>query len=124
MSNVDLLMYRMNVTHHYGCMGQQCRYQRMGKMPGVSLESHLEPIETFIHGRLLGIPNHYLRFDHMQALFFLLTLLRDPLWHYRVKELHPKNRPFNIAGGCCLYEREPMGLDLHGLVDHLIDVGP
>jgi len=65
-------------------------------MPGVSLTSHLEQVETFIHGRLEGIPNDYLRFRHNQALFFLLTLLGDPLWRYRVRELHPKTRLFSF----------------------------
>ena len=63
-SDVDLLMYRMNGTRHYGCMGQQYRYHRMENIPGVSLESHLERIETFIHGRLMGILNDYLRIDN------------------------------------------------------------
>jgi len=117
-------MYRMNVTHYCGCTGWQYRYQRMGKMLGMGLESDLEWIETFIHGKLLGIPNDCLRFDHNQTLFFLLTLSRDPLWCYKVKKLHPKTRPFHIIDGCFLCELELIGLDLHGLVDRLIDIGP
>jgi len=92
-------MYKMKGTRHYGCMGRGCRYQRMEKMPRVILE-----IETFIHGRLEGILNDYLRFDHNQPLFFLLTVSSDPLWCYRVKEIHPKDRPFHFIGGCCLCE--------------------
>jgi len=93
-------------------------------MPRISLESHFEKIETFIHRRLLRITNECLRFDHNQTLFFLLTLSRDPLWRSRVKKLHPKTRPFHIAGRCFLCEWELIWLDLHGLVDRLIDIGP
>ena len=75
-------------------------------MPGVNLESHLEKIETFIHGRLLEIANDYLRFDHNQELFFLLTLLTDPLWRYRVKELYPKTRPFPEEEPLAKYDPE------------------
>jgi len=93
-------------------------------MPGVSLTSHLEWVETFIHGRLEGIPNNCLRFAHNKALFFLLTLLGGPVCCSRVRELHPKTRLFNFFNRCCLCEWEPMGMNLAGLVDHLIDVGP
>jgi len=41
-SDVNLLTPRMNPTRRYRCMGQRYRFERMGKMPGVSLESHLE----------------------------------------------------------------------------------
>ena len=93
-------------------------------MYGVSLTSHLEQVETFIHGRLEGMPSDCLRFRHNQTLFFLLTLLCDSVWHYRVREFHPKNRLFNFIRRCCLCDWEPMGSDLEELVDHLINVGP
>ena len=95
-SDSNLLKYRMHRTCHCGCMGRRCHYWRMEKMPGVSLASHLERVETLIHERLEGIPNDCLRFGHNQALFFLLTLLGDPLWRYRVRELHPKTRLFSF----------------------------
>jgi len=81
-------------------------------MPGVSLTSHLERVETFIHGRLEGIPNDCLRFRHNQALFFFLALLSDPVWHYWVRKLHLKNRLFNFIDRCCMCDWEPMGFDL------------
>ena len=92
-------------------------------MPRVSLTSHLKRVETFIRRRFDGIPNECLRFGHNQTLFFLLTLLSDPVWHYRVRKLHPKTRLFSFFGRCYLYDWEHMGLDLEGLEDHLIDVG-
>ena len=95
-SDLVLLMLRMNGTRHCGCMGRRCRYRRMEKKPEVSLASYLEQIEAFIHGRLEEIPNDYLRFGSNQALFFLLTLLGDPVWHYRINELHPKARLFSF----------------------------
>jgi len=69
----------------------------MEKRPGVSLTSHLEQVKAFIHGRLEEISNDYLRFGSNQALFFLLALLGDPAWHYRVRELHPKTRLFSFS---------------------------
>jgi len=65
-----------------------------------------------------------LRFDHNQALFFLLTLWGDPLWRYTVNELHPEERAFMVAGDCCLCKWQPINFNLNELVDHLIDVGP
>ena len=50
-------------------------YGRIRKLPGVSLESHLKRIHTFLQERLAEIPNDCLRFDHNQAPFFLKTLL-------------------------------------------------
>lgn len=46
---------------------------------GVSLKSDLEWIETFLYGRLAEILDDCLRSDHNHALFYLLTLLKDPL---------------------------------------------
>ena len=74
-------------------------------------------------GDYWGIPMDWLRFDQNQALFFLWALSSDLLWCYRVKEVHPKNKPFPFVGGCCLCEWEPIGLDLYGLVDCLIEIG-
>ena len=48
-------------------------------MHGVSLISHLEQVDDFIHGMLEEIPNDCLKFVHNQTLFFLLTLLGDPM---------------------------------------------
>ena len=117
-------MSRMNPTRRRGCLGRRRPYERIEKMPGVSLGNHLERIHTFIQGRLLGTSNDSLRFDHNQALFFLKTLSSDPLWCYRIKELHPKNRLYHFAGGCSLCEWEPTGMDMDGLVDRPIDIGP
>jgi len=63
-SDLGLLMSRMNATRHCDCMGRRCRHQRLGKLPGVSLESHLERVEIFLHGRLAEVPNDCLRFEH------------------------------------------------------------
>ena len=52
-SDLGLLMYRMNMSRHCGCMGHCCRYQRMKKKPRADLASHLERLEEFIH-RTLG----------------------------------------------------------------------
>jgi len=79
-SDVEFLSYTMNWTRHCSCMGWRCHYHRIEKIPRVSLESHLERIETFVHGRLMGTPNGILRFDHNQALFFLLSPSSDLLW--------------------------------------------
>jgi len=63
-SDLDPLMSRMNVARHCGCMGRPCRHQRLGKVPEVSLESHLERVEIFIHGRLVEVLDDCLRFNH------------------------------------------------------------
>ena len=73
-----LLMSRMNATRHCDCMGRCDRHQRLGKIPGASLVSHLERVEIFLHVRLAEVPNDCLRFDHNQAFFFLLTLSGGP----------------------------------------------
>jgi len=93
-------------------------------MLGASLTIHLEQVETFIHGRSEAIPNDYLRFGHNQAPFFLLNLLGDLVWRYRVRELHPRTRLFTFFGRYCVCGREPTRMNLAGLVDHLIDMGP
>jgi len=87
------------------------------------LESHLERIHTFIQGRLLETLWDFFRFDYNQALSFLKTLLSDSLWHYRVKELHAKDRSYHIATGCFLCEWEPIGMCMDGLVEYVIDIG-
>jgi len=112
-SDLDLLISRMNTDRHCGCMGWPCHHQRLGKVPRVSLESHLERVEIFIHGRLAEVPNDCLRFNHNQALFFLLTLWGNPLWHYRVEELHPGERAFMVARDYCLCKWQPMGFNLN-----------
>jgi len=114
----------MNAARHCGCIGRPCHHQRLGKIPGVSLESHLERVKIFIHGRLAEVPDDCLRFDHNQALFFLLTLWGDPLRRYRVEELHPGERAFMVARDYCLCKWQPTGFNLNELVDHLMDVGP
>jgi len=96
----------------------------MGKMPGVSLESHLEQVHNFLRASLGEIPNDCLRFVHNETLFFLLTLKRDLLWHYRVKTLHPKPKPFHADGECCLCEWVPMEMTMGELVDYLMDICP
>jgi len=96
----------------------------MGKMPRVSLKVHLEQAHTFLQVRLEEIPNDCLIFVHNQTLFFLLTHKRDPLWHYRVKRLHPRLRSFHIDGRCCLCDWVPMEMTMGELVDYLIDIGP
>ena len=93
-------------------------------MHAVNLTSHLERIETFLHRRLEGILSDYLRFGHNQVVFFLLTFLSDLVWRCRVSELHPKNKLFHFVRRCYLCDWEPLGLDLEGLVDHLIDIRP
>ena len=123
-SDLDLLIYRMNGTSHYACMGCRCRYRWMEKTPRVILTSHLEWVEAFILGILKGISNNCLRFGSNHALLFLLTLLGDPVWSYKVREHHPKTRLFSFFGTCCLYQCEPMEMNLAWLVDYLIDVGP
>jgi len=96
----------------------------MRKLSRVSLKSHLERIHAFLQERLDEIPNDCFRSDHNQALFFLKTVIPDPLWRFRVRELHLKNRPYHFAGGCRLCEWEPMGMTMDGLVDYLKDIGP
>ena len=99
----DSLMYRMNGTYHCSCMGHCYHYRRMEKRPGVSLAKHLKWIEAFIHARLEEISNDCFRLKSNQALFFLLTLLGDPVWHYRINELHPKARLFSFYNRCFSY---------------------
>jgi len=84
----------------------------------------LEQVKIFIHGRLAEFPNDCLRFDHNEALFFLLTLWGDPLRRYRVEKLHRGERVFMVARDCCLCKWQPMGFNLNELVDHLMDAGP
>ena len=74
MSDLGLLMSRMNAAGHCGCIGRPYRHQRLAKIPGASFESHIERVEIFLYGRLAEVPDDCLRFDHNQALFFLLTL--------------------------------------------------
>jgi len=74
----------------------------MEKKAGIDLASHLEWIEEFIHGRLEEIPNDYLRFGDNQAQFFLLILLGDLAWHYRINGLHLKTRVFHYYNRYCL----------------------
>ena len=124
MSDLGLLMSRMNAARHCGCMGRPCRHRRLEKVPGASLESHLEQVEIFLDGRLAEVPDNCLRFNHNEALFFLLTLWGDPLWRYRVNGLHPGERAFMVAGDCCLCKWQPMHFDLNELVDYLIDISP
>jgi len=69
-SNLDLLMYRMNGTCYCGCMGHRCHYRRREKRPTVGLASHVEWFEAFIHGTLEDIPNDCLMFGSNQTLFF------------------------------------------------------
>ena len=92
----------MNGTRHSNCMGRCCLHQWVGKRPEVDLVSHLKRVEEVIHGLLVEAPNDYLRFEDNQTLFFLLTLLGDLAWHYRINDLHPKNRAFYHHDRCCL----------------------
>ena len=62
MSDMGLLLTRMNNDRHCGCMRRQCRYQRLGKPHGESLESQLERVEIFFFARLAEVPNDCLRF--------------------------------------------------------------
>ena len=117
-------MSKMNPTHHCGCIGRRCRYEMMGKLCGVSLGSHLEQIHTFLQERLAEILNDCLRFDHNQSLFFLKTLLPNPWLRYRIRELHPQDKPYHFAGRCCLCEWEPMGMTMDGSEDYLRGIGP
>ena len=96
----------------------------MERRTGVSLTSYLGRVEAFIHRRLEEIPNNCLRFRSNQALFFLLTLLGDPMWCYGVRELYPKTRFFSFFGRYCMCDWEPIGMNLVGLVDHLIEWVP
>jgi len=124
MSDMGLLLTWMNNDSHCGCIRRQCHCQRLGKLPGESLESQLERVKIFFFARLAEVPTDCLRFGQNQTFFFLLTLLRDPMWHYRINQLHPKRRPIEIPRGCSLCEWEPMEMTLNELVDYLIDVGP
>ena len=63
MSDLKLLMYRMNGTRHCARMGRHCCYRILEKKPRVDLASCLERIEEFIHRRLGKIPNDCLRFE-------------------------------------------------------------
>ena len=96
----------------------------MEKKPTVGPANHLERIKAFIYRSIGEIPNDYLRFGDIKALFFLLTLLRDLAWHHMINELHPKTRLFYYYDRCCLCDWEPIGINLVELVDHLIDMGP
>jgi len=89
----------------------------MEKRPGISLASDLARVDGFIHGRLEEILNDYLRFGSNHTLFFLLTLLGDLVWRYRVRKLHHKTRLFIFFDSCCLCDYEPMGMNLVRLVD-------
>ena len=73
---------------------------------------------------LEDVSNSCLRFEDNKAILILLTLKGDPMWRYRVDELHPRARDSLPWGRCCWCDWQPMGMHVMDLIIHLRLEGP
>ena len=69
--------------------------------PGQDVWEKIINVRCTIDRYLKDVPNSCFRFEDNKALFILLTLKRDPKWHYRVDELHPRLYHYRLWGKCC-----------------------
>ena len=70
------------------------------------------------------VPHSCLRVEDNRVIFLLLTLRGDPLWCYRVDELHPRARDHRLWGKCYWCDWEPMEMSVVDLINYLRLEGP